>query len=369
MEKWNELCFILSESIPSNASEQLFELKVIQAFEKLKWSEFNNEIVVRESIHIGAANRISPDLVLKSKEKGSLFLVEVKKPSLDISNSNYENQLSSYLGVFRLELGLLIGNKIQVYIDGKLFNKNGIILIEEIEFKRDSDKGFKFVELFQKDSYDFENIKKYAIRKIQLLEERETIKTLKRKLLSNNYNEVIKNSFKSELLKDYREETVDKVLSELEIKIIDKNMNPQTTGNFENKNVEYSPFVKQTTFDKNSDQLPIGRYVRETLNQDEIEKVQRKLPRWFKNPNLICSQILIAFLEMKKNSVDYESLSHECKHIKTFKTNFHQMINFSERNHGKVFEKTNSIITIWNPVKENVMSEYEKYLKSKTLSL
>lgn len=27
MEKWNELCFILSESISSSTSEQLFELK------------------------------------------------------------------------------------------------------------------------------------------------------------------------------------------------------------------------------------------------------------------------------------------------------------------------------------------------------
>ncbi|MDD2257145.1 MAG: hypothetical protein PHI57_08560, partial [Bacteroidales bacterium] len=84
MDKWNELCFMLSESIPSNTTEQIFELKVIQAFEKLGWSQFKNEIVVRESIHLGASNRISPDLVLKSAEKGNLFIVEVKKPSLEI---------------------------------------------------------------------------------------------------------------------------------------------------------------------------------------------------------------------------------------------------------------------------------------------
>ena len=28
MEKWNELCYILSENLPLNTSEQLFELKV-----------------------------------------------------------------------------------------------------------------------------------------------------------------------------------------------------------------------------------------------------------------------------------------------------------------------------------------------------
>ena len=44
MDKWNELCFILSESINSNISEQLYEPKVIQAFEKLGWSQYKVRI-------------------------------------------------------------------------------------------------------------------------------------------------------------------------------------------------------------------------------------------------------------------------------------------------------------------------------------
>ena len=90
MEKWNELCYILLENLPSNTSEQLFELKVVHAFEKFGWSQFNNEIVVRQSIPLGASNRIVPDLVLKSEEKGNLFVVEVKKPSLEINNATFK---------------------------------------------------------------------------------------------------------------------------------------------------------------------------------------------------------------------------------------------------------------------------------------
>lgn len=116
MEKWNELCFILSESLPSSLSEQLFELKVIQAFEKLGWSEYRNEIIVRESIQVGSSNRISPDLLFKSKESGNLFIVEVKKPFLDIDNPSFKEQLSSYMGIMRVDLGILIGNRIQLFV-------------------------------------------------------------------------------------------------------------------------------------------------------------------------------------------------------------------------------------------------------------
>ncbi|QTD38042.1 type I restriction enzyme HsdR N-terminal domain-containing protein [Polaribacter batillariae] len=167
MEKWNELCYILSENLPTNTSEQLFELKVVQAFEKLGWSEFNNEITVRESIQLGASNRISPDLILKSKEEGNLFIVEVKKPSLEIDNSTFKGQLSSYMGITRVELGILIGNKIQLFLDGKFFNKNGIVLIDEIEFNRDNEKGLKFVQLFSKENYNKENIENHAQEKIK----------------------------------------------------------------------------------------------------------------------------------------------------------------------------------------------------------
>ena len=186
MEKWNELCYILSENLPTNTSEQLFELKVVQAFEKLGWSEFNNEIAVRESIQLGASNRISPDLILKSKEKGNLFIVEVKKPSLEIDNSTFKRQLSSYMGITRVELGILIGNKIQLFLDGKFFNKNGIVLIDEIEFNRDSEKGLKFVQLFSKENYSKENIENHAQEKIQQLKEIEDFKKLKNKILSEN---------------------------------------------------------------------------------------------------------------------------------------------------------------------------------------
>lgn len=281
MEKWNELCYILSENLPTNTSEQLFELKVIQAFEKLGWSEFNNEIAVRESIQLGASNRISPDLILKSKEKGNLFIVEVKKPFLQIDDSKFERQLSSYMGVTRVELGILIGNKIQLFLDGKFFNKNDIILIDEIEFKRDNEKGLKFVQLFSKDKFSKENIENHAQEKIQQLKEIEEFENLKNKMLSENYSEKIIDYLKTELQNEYDEKIIDEVFKVLEVKIERKDKAYPIDNCEKQRTKKYKTFGN---FNETTGKLKIGEYVRETFNdlvennlidRNEVEKLQR----------------------------------------------------------------------------------------------
>lgn len=122
---------------------------------------------------------------------------------------------------------------------------------------------------------------------------------------------------------------------------------------------------KLVTKKKNEKILVKNKFSGIDIKEFEIDKVNRKLPKWFRNPNFICSQILINFLKLEHEvgSVDYDSLSQNCSNIKTFKSNFAQMINLGEKNHGKVFEKFDSLITLWNPVKENVIKEYENYLK------
>ena len=114
MADWNEICFVLSKSLPANISEQLFEQKVIQALEKMGWSQYKGELAVRESIQIGSVNRINPDITIRSENGENEIVVEIKKPSEDLGAERFRNQLFSYMRMTRVNLGILIGSKIQI---------------------------------------------------------------------------------------------------------------------------------------------------------------------------------------------------------------------------------------------------------------
>jgi len=43
-ELWNEICFLLSDSIKPDISEKDYENQVIRAIEKLGWREYTGEI-------------------------------------------------------------------------------------------------------------------------------------------------------------------------------------------------------------------------------------------------------------------------------------------------------------------------------------
>lgn len=120
---------------------------------------------------------------------------------------------------------------------------------------------------------------------------------------------------------------------------------------------ELIPFVSKKTKVNNNET---------NTESQEIEKVEKRVPKWFKNPDQFNSQILISFMELqgKKGFVNLIDLKKACSGIKTFKPNFDAMKNITPHNSGKVFhENKKNEITLWGPVEEFVMMEYNKYLR------
>ena len=94
----------------------------------------------------------------------------------------------------------------------------------------------------------------------------------------------------------------------------------------------------------------------------EINKVQRRVPRWFKNPSQFNSTILFGFLELseQQDKVTIQMLRSKCSVLSDFEGNYNQMKNFGEKNHGKVFEEMDGIITLWEPVKGFILELYKQ---------
>ncbi|MCF8067443.1 MAG: hypothetical protein K9L30_02545 [Desulfobacterales bacterium] len=96
----------------------------------------------------------------------------------------------------------------------------------------------------------------------------------------------------------------------------------------------------------------------------EVEKVTRKLPRWFKNPSQNNSTILFNYLKLSEQSQDanvsLQALKRTCNSVRDFYNNYSQMKNFGEKNHGKVFEESDGYVTLWGPVREFILQLYNK---------
>lgn len=90
---------------------------------------------------------------------------------------------------------------------------------------------------------------------------------------------------------------------------------------------------------------------------EEIRKVERKLSRWARNQQQINSKILNLFLELRSSGTEgitEDLLAKKYGNYGEFIRNYSQMKIISPKNHAKVFEVTNGVVGIWEPVKRYV---------------
>ncbi len=249
-EKWNEICFLLSDNIRTDISENDFEQNVVQALRVLDWKEYSGDIEIRPSFQVGASNRITPDFVIKDSDSRKLFVIEIKQPNIPL-NSRFQQQLFSYMRQLKLEYGILIGQGIQIFYDGDLAKQEDPILLETIKFTKDNDKGLKFVEIFAKENFNQESLRNFTLNGLKKLNRREEYKELTKKLLDENYQEKISELIKQDFLDEYDGELIESVLENLRIEIRAKNALPTQSG------LQKKEFSKERIVDYSNGILPI----------------------------------------------------------------------------------------------------------------
>ncbi len=254
-ELWEEICFILHGDISPSISEEMYEQKIIQSLEKMGWSRFRKEIILKQSIQLGSAGRIVPDIILKSLHNNQSFVIEVKKPSADIDNLSHKNQLISYMRQLKLEHSVLIGNQIQIYYDGKLNKEDDPILLESINFSESNQNGLTFLNLFHKDTFSYENIEAYAKEKITILEKEKQKNALLDLLLSSNYQNKMKEIMAENLHQEWDNEIVNNALAQITITLSHK------------KTAQPShPVTQPQPIDQPLGEIKIGQLVRSKMN-------------------------------------------------------------------------------------------------------
>ena len=215
---WNEFCFRIKNS-DQNAPEREFQIIAESLFEKLGWLQYKSEIISRKAIPIGAANSIKPDIIIENDGK-KLFVVELKKTNKFISERNV-GQLFSYMRLLKLNLGILIGETLQVYYELPQDDKPPI-KIKELIFKPDSKDGINLLKLLSKNGYSFGNMENYCKDNLEIMNNNQKAQKYINVLCSIDGINIIKNLLKEKLSLEYSQEITFSIINDIEINIFRK---------------------------------------------------------------------------------------------------------------------------------------------------
>lgn len=215
-----------------------------------------------------------------------------------------------------------------------------------------------------------------------------SLENLKEEISTDDYREKVKYLIKQDLLLKYNSKTVEKGLENFVIQITVENF-PQLEVVKEEGPVSLQepskPVERIKEIVNEEDQQEVRKVIREeplgiqkqptpiiknyeilsNEKQQEVEKVQSRVPGWFRKPHQINSRILIAYMDLlgEDKSVPLHKLEAACRSIKTFQNNYIQMKSFGERNHAKVFEEAGGRVTLWEPVRDFILKEYNSYMR------
>lgn len=220
-EKWNEICFLLSENIKQTLSEKDFENQVVRAIEVLGWREFRGEIERQPSVQLGREGTLRPDLIVYGKNRKCLIVVEVKRPVENIKRDYIIGQLRSYMRQMKSDFGFLIGSDLRVFYDGPLNPHTDPILLEKIDFEKQSEIGIKFVNIFDKNSLESNKHDEYLRNNLHKFNKKREVNTLIQQLISFEVKQKVVGFLRNEF-PDTDDETFSGALQQVSIEISKK---------------------------------------------------------------------------------------------------------------------------------------------------
>lgn len=158
-ENWSEIIDTLQKRINSKSTETEYQQEIENCLKILGWKSYNKTMQSQVTIHIGNNKSIRPDIVLYKNDIPTLP-IEIKRPN-NICNIKQESQLTSYMRQLKLNIGLYIGENIQLYYDTPNDLDNPICVFK-VEFREDDVNGSIFCEMLSYEKFDITSLEDFC---------------------------------------------------------------------------------------------------------------------------------------------------------------------------------------------------------------
>ena len=214
-EKWNQFVYDLIESRKMNVEEDSYHTLIENQMQLLGWAKYRKEILHKLNVPIGRTF-IQPDILIK-KDDEVQFVIEVKRPVYTQTEKDI-NQLVSYIRQLKKEVGIYIGEHIEIFYDTK---ENDGVSVLKIPLELDNKRGARFVDLFSREKFNKESIIDFCEECIEEKQRQESLKKIKEGLLSEAQIQIVE-ALKPYLVEKYNgtftEEEIQRMLSTVSFK-------------------------------------------------------------------------------------------------------------------------------------------------------
>ncbi len=207
LEKWNYFVYDLCEAKKKDVDEDNFHALIETQLQHLGWAKYKGEICHKQNIHLGNNNRIEPDILIK-RDGEDEFVIEVKRPSHKQIKKDVD-QLLSYMRILKLNVGIYIGEYIEVFYDMPLSKEAVSVLKVPLEIN--NKLGAKFVEQFDKENFSQKSIVVFCEERLQEIQRQNSLNEIKKSLIAEAQTQI------AESLRPYMMEKYGNSFSEEEI--------------------------------------------------------------------------------------------------------------------------------------------------------
>ena len=207
-ETWKRFVYPLIEDKKQDVEEDTYHRHIENQLMLLGWEPWKGEIIHKQSLRIGNRNRMEPD-ILVARDDEYQFVIEVKRPGNTQAKEEI-TQLESYMRQLRLDVGIYIGEHIEMFYDKP--NTNHVVSVFKWAIDLDEKRGARFVELFSKENFSKDAIVDFCKERIQEIQRQNSLNEIKSSLIADAQTQI------AESLKPYLMDKYGSSFSEEEIK-------------------------------------------------------------------------------------------------------------------------------------------------------